>query len=69
MLVLTRKVNEQILIGEDIRITVTAIQGHQVRIGIEAPLSVPVFREEVIRAREEESRRANEPRDLRVNHG
>ena len=48
MLVLTRKINERILIGDDIRITVVATRGNQVRIGIEAPVDVPVFREELL---------------------
>jgi carbon storage regulator len=48
MLVLTRKENESILIGENIRITVTSIRGHHVRIGIEAPSFIPVVREELI---------------------
>jgi carbon storage regulator len=51
MLVLTRKINEQIIIADNIRITVVSIQGRQVRIGIEAPTEVPIFREEVFRAK------------------
>jgi carbon storage regulator len=47
MLVLTRQPDEEILIGDDIRITVVAISGSQVRLGIEAPRSVPVLRSEV----------------------
>jgi carbon storage regulator len=47
MLVLSRKVNEQIVIGNNIRMTVLSIRGNQVRIGFEAPLSVPVFRDEL----------------------
>jgi carbon storage regulator len=49
MLVLTRKVGEEIVIDESIRITVTAIKGGQVRIGITAPPDVRVNREEVHR--------------------
>lgn len=52
MLVLSRKAGEHILIGDNIRITVVGIQGRQVRIGIEAPSEVPVFREEVIFGKE-----------------
>lgn len=48
MLVLSRKINEAILIADNIRVTVVAIRGNQVRIGIEAPPEVPVFREEVL---------------------
>jgi carbon storage regulator len=47
MLVLTRKANQSIMIGDDIEVSVLAIMGEKVRIGIEAPRSVPVFRKEV----------------------
>jgi carbon storage regulator len=47
MLVLTRKANQSIMIGDDIEISVLAIMGEKVRIGIQAPRSVPVFRKEV----------------------
>jgi carbon storage regulator len=47
MLVLSRKLDESIVIGNNIRITVVGIRGGQVRIGIEAPPSVKVFREEL----------------------
>ena len=49
MLVLTRKITEVIVIGDGIRVTITSIQGDKVRIGIEAPASVRVDREEVHR--------------------
>ena len=47
MLVLTRKSNQSIMIGDDIEISVLAIMGEKVRIGIEAPRAIPVFRKEV----------------------
>ncbi|HUG84604.1 MAG TPA: carbon storage regulator CsrA [Euzebya sp.] len=47
MLVLTRRANESIMIGDDIVITVLDVRGDQIRIGIRAPRSVPVHREEV----------------------
>jgi carbon storage regulator len=47
VLVLTRKSNQSIMIGDDIEISVLAVMGDKVRIGIEAPRSVPVFRREV----------------------
>ncbi len=47
MLVLSRKKNESIIINGDIRITVVAIRGNHVRLGIEAPEAIGVFREEL----------------------
>ena len=47
MLVLTRKSNQSIMIGDEVEVSVLAIMGEKVRIGIEAPRSVPVFRKEV----------------------
>jgi len=47
VLVLTRKANQSIMIGDGIQVSVLAVMGEKVRIGIEAPRSVPVFRKEV----------------------
>jgi len=47
MLVLTRKSNQSIMIGDEVEVTVLAIMGEKVRLGISAPRSVPVFRKEV----------------------
>ena len=47
VLVLTRKSNQSIMIGDNIEISVLAVMGEKVRIGIDAPRSVPVFRREV----------------------
>ncbi|SDL67788.1 carbon storage regulator CsrA [Halarsenatibacter silvermanii] len=47
MLVLTRKKDEKIMIGENIEIQVLSIEGNQVQIGIEAPRSIEVHREEI----------------------
>ena len=49
MLVLTRKIDEKIYIGDDIVLTVVEIQDRQVRIGIKAPKNVSVFREELLK--------------------
>jgi carbon storage regulator len=48
MLVLSRRIGETLVIGDNIKITVTNIQGRQVRFGIEAPESVKVMREELL---------------------
>lgn len=50
MLVLSRRKSQKIVLSDGIVITVVAIQGDKVRIGIEAPKDVPVHREEVYRA-------------------
>ena len=47
MLVLTRRSNQSIIIGDDIEITILAVSGEKVRVGISAPIEVPVFRKEV----------------------
>ncbi len=47
MLILTRRVGESLMIGEDVSITVLGIKGNQVRIGIDAPKEVAVHREEI----------------------
>ena len=58
LLVLTRKPQEDVIIGENIRIMIIDISGKQVRLGIEAPEEITVFRGEVIKRIEEENRRA-----------
>jgi carbon storage regulator len=47
MLVLTRKSNQSIMIGDDIEVSVLSVVGEKVRIGIQAPRAVPVYRREV----------------------
>jgi carbon storage regulator len=47
MLVLTRKSNQSIMIGDDVEISVLSVMGEKVRIGISAPQDVPVFRTEI----------------------
>jgi len=47
MLILTRRVGETVMIGDDVTITVLGVKGNQVRVGINAPKSVAVQREEI----------------------
>jgi carbon storage regulator len=68
MLVLTRKVGDEIVIGDNVRVTVVAVKGQQVRIGISAPKEVVVDRKEVAERRnhwfsEETSRAKPAPAD------
>ncbi|MFP4430735.1 MAG: carbon storage regulator CsrA [Spirochaetota bacterium] len=58
MLILSRKTNERIIIGEDIEIAIVDIRGDQVKIGIVAPKNVKVYRQEVFDAIQEENRKA-----------
>jgi carbon storage regulator len=48
MLILTRRVGETVVIGDDIEITVLGVKGNQVRIGVKAPRDVAVHREEIL---------------------
>jgi carbon storage regulator len=55
MLVLSRKKNEQIMIGEEIVITIVDVRADKVRIGIEAPSHIPVHRQEVYLALQQQA--------------
>lgn len=58
MLIITRRPGEKIMLGEDVSIQVMEIVGNQVRIGIQAPKSVPVYREEIWEAVKAENKAA-----------
>lgn len=66
LLVLTRKRDESIMIGDHIRIVVVDVRGDQVKLGIEAPRMIPVHREEVYLEIQEENRRAAERAQIGV---
>ncbi len=58
MLVLTRKPKQQIMIGDDIIVNVVEVQGDNVRIAIEAPREIKIYRGEIYRAIQEENQKA-----------
>jgi carbon storage regulator len=58
MLILTRRPGERVVIGDEILVTVMGVNGHTVRLGIEAPGGVPIYREEIWLAVREENRAA-----------
>jgi carbon storage regulator len=60
VLIITRRPGEKIMLGEDVSIQVMEIVGNQVRIGIQAPKSIPVYREEIWEAVKAENRAAAE---------
>lgn len=65
MLVLTRKSNQSIMIGDDIEVSVLSIMGEKVRIGIQAPRDIPVFRKEVYLEIQQERNGTHESADVR----
>ncbi|MBI4364047.1 MAG: carbon storage regulator CsrA [Candidatus Latescibacteria bacterium] len=58
MLLLTRKLGENIRIGDDVKITIVEVKGNHVKLGIDAPPSVKVHREEIYERIQQENRRA-----------
>jgi carbon storage regulator len=65
MLVLSRKINETILIGGTIRVTMSSIRGHQVRLAIDAPPEVSIVREELLPMRRVDSKELQvDPREV-----
>jgi carbon storage regulator len=65
MLIITRRAGEKIMLGDDTVVHVMEIVGNSVRVGIQAPRSVPVYREEIWNAVRDENRAAADaPADL-----
>lgn len=58
MLILTRKMGESILIGDDIEVIITSIDQNKVRVGIKSPPQIPIYREELYRRIQAENRAA-----------
>lgn len=65
MLLLTRKLGENIRIGDDVKITIVEVKGNHVKLGIDAPPSVKVHREEIYERIQQENRRAQAEQERR----
>jgi len=57
MLILTRRISESIIVGDDVKITVLGVKGNQVRLGIDAPKDLAVHREEIYERIKQEGHR------------
>jgi len=69
MLLLTRKLGENIRIGDDVKITIVEVKGNHVKLGIDAPPSVKVHREEIYERIQAENRRARQAEAQNQNGG
>jgi carbon storage regulator len=66
MLILTRKLGEVIVVGDDIKIVIVDIKGSHVRIGIEAPRQTKVYREELYRIITEQNQESNQIHSIQI---
>ncbi|WP_392560645.1 carbon storage regulator CsrA [Orbus mooreae] len=67
MLILTRRVGETLIIGDNVAITVLGVKGNQVRIGINAPKDIPIHREEIYNRIHQQSDEQNSSEDTSEN--
>ena len=70
MLILTRRVGETVVIGEEVTVTVLGVKGNQVRLGVNAPKEIAVHREEIFERikREQADEQAKRPRAVGAEH-
>lgn len=68
MLILTRRVGETVVVGENVTLTVLGVKGNQVRLGIDAPRDVAVYREEIFLRIQQEQENSPNPAE-RANNG
>ena len=69
MLILTRRVGETVMIGEDVTVTVLGVKGNQVRVGVNAPRDVAVHREEIFERIKREEQEGGSPRPAKSGNG